>query len=107
MRRYVQNFLHVPRSKARKNADGTPDKPKKETIMDEHKFKSIYLVGYGDAVQDSKNKSWLKTTIISITIATIAFWAGRASMKPTITSAYETGFEAGIRERTTEWSEWK
>lgn len=75
--------------------------------MSEHQFKSIYLLGYGDAVQDNKNKTWIKITTIGITIAVLAFLAGRASMKSTITSTYENGFEAGVREKTTEWSEWK
>ena len=75
--------------------------------MSEHQFKSIYLLGYGDAVCEHRRKTWPKATVIGLIIAIIAFWAGRASMRSVVTSAYEDGFDAGVREKTTAWEEWK
>lgn len=75
--------------------------------MSEHQFKSIYLLGYGDAVCDHRRKTWPKAAFIGIVIAVLAFCAGRASMSSAITSAYEDGFDAGVREKTTQWGEWK
>ena len=107
MRRYVQKILHVSRSKARINADGTEYNKKKGDTMSEHQFKSIYLLGYGDAVCEHRRKTWPKAAVIGLIIAIIAFWAGRASMRSVVTSAYEDGFDAGWREKTTAQEEGK
>ena len=75
--------------------------------MSEHQFKSIYLLGYGDTVYEHRRKTWPKAACIGIVIAILAFWAGRASMQSAVASAYEDGFDAGVREKTTQWGEWK
>ena len=78
--------------------------------MNEHQFKSIYWTGYGDAMAESRRKRWTMSLSILLTIVTVAilaFWAGRASMRSRVTLAYEAGFDAGVAEKTTTWSEWK
>lgn len=71
-------------------------------------FQSIYFLGYGDAVVDERQKrTWLKTTLLLLIVACLAFWAGRASTTSQVTSAYESGFDAGVREGTTNWEDWK
>ena len=78
--------------------------------MSEHQFKIIYNLGYGDAVYEhrkNRKTTWpIAITIILIT-AVVAFWAGRMSMKNKVSSEYEAGFDAGIREGTTNWREWR
>ena len=77
--------------------------------MSEHQFKEIYNLGYGDAVYENrKNRkpTWPITIALILITAVIAFWAGRISMKK-VSSEYEAGFDAGIREGTTQWEEWK
>ena len=78
--------------------------------MSEHQFKSIYWIGYGDAMAESRRKR--RTMSLSILLAlaataVLAFWAGRASMRSRVALAYEAGFDAGGDEKTTTWSEWK
>ena len=76
--------------------------------MSEHQFKSIYRLGYGDAMAESgRRKSWPKTAILLLIVALLAFWAGRASMKSRIASAFEAGVEAGMTEKSIHWEEWR
>ena len=76
--------------------------------MSEHQFRNIYWLGYGDAMAETgRRRSWPKTTVIVVVVAALAFWAGRASMKSKVASAYEAGFDAGVAEGTTNWEEWK
>lgn len=82
--------------------------------MSEHQFRNIYWLGYGDAMAEAdRRRSWPKTTVIVVVVvvvvvvAALAFWAGRASMKSKVASAYEAGFDAGVAEETTNWEEWK
>lgn len=73
-----------------------------------NEFQSIYLLGYGDAVADGRRKrTWPKTAILVLAVALLAFWAGRASRETEVSSAYESGFDAGMAEGTTIWEEWK
>ena len=75
--------------------------------MSEHQFKNAYWLGYGDAMAEAGRKRlWPKVAVV-IVIAGLAFWAGRASMRPRVALAYETGFDAGVAEGTTKWGEWK
>ena len=78
--------------------------------MNENKFKSIYNLGYGDAVYEhrkSRKKTWPITITLILITAVVAFWGGRVSMKTKVSSEYEAGFDAGVREGTTQWEEWK
>ena len=76
--------------------------------MSEHQFQSIYRLGYGDAMAETgRRKSWPKTAILLVIVALLAFWAGRASMKPRITSAFEAGVKAGMTETSINWEEWR
>ena len=78
--------------------------------MSEHQFKGIYNLGYGDAAYEhAKSRKATRTMAVGLVLLTaiLAFWAGRQSMKPTVSSAYEAGFEAGVREGSTNWGEWK
>ena len=78
--------------------------------MNEHQFKNIYWLGYGDAMAESRRKGWTMSLAILFAIvatAILAFWAGRVSMRSRVALAYETGFDAGVAEKTTMWSEWK
>lgn len=78
--------------------------------MSEHQFKGIYNLGYGDAAYEhAKSRKATRTMAVGLVLLTaiLAFWAGRRSMKPTVSSAYEAGFDAGVREGTTQWGEWK
>ena len=78
--------------------------------MSEHQFKSIYWIGYGDAMAESRRKGWTVSLAILLALvaaAALAFLAGRASMRPRVALAYEAGFDAGVAEKTTTWSEWK
>lgn len=80
--------------------------------MSEHQFKSIYWLGYGDAMAmaKSRKKGWTATLSILFALAVVAalaFWTGRASMKTRVALAYEAGFDAGVAEGTTKWGEWK
>lgn len=78
--------------------------------MNENKFKSIYNLGYGDAVYEHrKNKKaiWPITIALILITAVVAFWAGRVSIENKVSSEYEAGFKAGVREGTTQWEEWK
>ena len=73
-------------------------------------FQSIYFLGYGDAVADERRKrkrTWPKTAFLVLVVALLAFWAGRASREAEVSSAYESGFDAGVAEVTTIWEEWK
>ena len=73
-----------------------------------NEFKSIYFLGYGDAVADERRKrTWPKTALLALITALLAFWAGRASREAEVSSAYESGFDAGVAEGTTIWEEWK
>lgn len=75
--------------------------------MSEHQFQSIYRLGYGDAMAEAgRRKPWSKTAILVI-VALLAFLAGRASMKPAISSAFDAGFEAGMKEKSIHWEEWR
>ena len=76
--------------------------------MGENQFRNIYWLGYGDAMAEaSRRRTWPKTTGIVVIVAALAFWAGRASMRSKVTSAYEAGFEAGTAEGSTNWEEWR
>ena len=78
--------------------------------MSEHQFKSIYNLGYGDAAYEhakSRKAERQMAVVLVLLTAALAFWAGRRSMRPTVSSAYEAGFSAGVREGTTQWEEWK
>ena len=76
--------------------------------MGENQFKNIYWLGYGDAMAEtSGRRSWPKVAVLVLVVAALAFWAGRASMKSRVASAYEAGFEAGTAEGSTNWEEWK
>ena len=78
--------------------------------MSEHQFKGIYWIGYGDAMAESRRKRRTMSLSILLTIVTVAilaFWAGRASMRSRVALAYEAGFDAGVTEGTTKWGEWK
>lgn len=73
-------------------------------------FQSIYFLGYGDAVADerrNRKRTWPKTAFLVLIAALLAFWAGRASREAEVSSAYESGFDAGVAEGTTIWEEWK
>ena len=75
--------------------------------MSEHRFKGIYNLGYGDATYEHRKKqktTWLITAALILMTAVIAFWAGCALTRA---KAYEAGFDAGVREGTTNWEEWK
>ena len=78
--------------------------------MSEHQFRGIYNLGYGDAAYEhAKGRKAARQMAVGLVLLTaiIAFRAGRRSMKPTVSSAYEAGFDAGVREGTTNWEEWK
>ena len=77
--------------------------------MSEHQFNSIYRLGYGDAMAEAgrRRKSWPKTAILLLIVALLAFLAGRASMKPAVSSAFDAGFEAGMKEKSIHWEEWR
>ena len=78
--------------------------------MIEHQFKGIYNLGYGDAAYEiAKGRKAARPMAVGLVLLTavLAFRAGRWSMKPRVSSAYEAGFEAGVREGTTNWEEWK
>ena len=78
--------------------------------MNERQFRNIYWLGYGDAVAESRGKGWTATLAVLLALAAaaaLAFWAGRASMRPRVALAYEAGFDAGVAEGTTKWGEWK
>lgn len=71
-------------------------------------FQSIYCLGYGDAIADERKKrTWPRAAILALIAALLAFWAGRASREAEVSSAYESGFDAGVAEGTTIWEEWK
>ena len=78
--------------------------------MSEHQFKGIYNLGYGDAVYEHiKSREAARLIAIGLVLLTaiLAFWVGRRSMEQKVTEAYEDGFEAGVREGTTQWEDWK
>ena len=78
--------------------------------MSEYQFKTIYWLGYGDALAESRRKGWtvpLAILLALVATAILAFWAGRASMRSRVALAYDAGFDAGIAEGTTKWGEWK
>ena len=76
--------------------------------MSEHQFQSIYRLGYGDAMAEAgRRKSWPRTALLLIVVALLAFLAGRASMKSKMASAYEAGFDAGMKEKSIHWEEWR
>lgn len=78
--------------------------------MSEHQFNGIYNLGYGDAAYEHiKSRKATRTMAVGLVLLTaiLAFWAGRRSVKPTVSSAYEAGFDAGVREGTTQWGEWR
>ena len=78
--------------------------------MSEHQFKGIYNLGYGDAAYEhAKSRKAARQTAVGLVLLTaiLAFWTGRWSMKQKVTEAYEDGFDAGVREGTTQWGEWK
>ena len=78
--------------------------------MGEHQFKGIYNLGYGDAAYEhAKGRKAARQTAVVLVLLTaaLAFWTGRRSVKQRVTEAYEDGFEAGVREGTTQWGEWK
>ena len=75
--------------------------------MSEHQFKSIYNLGYGDAMYEhrkSRKITWPIAVTITIITAAVALWAGCVLTRA---KAYEAGFDAGVREGTTNWGEWR
>ena len=78
--------------------------------MSEHQFKGIYNLGYGDAVYEhAKSRKAARPMVVGLVLLTaiLAFRAGRWSTEQKVTEAYDDGFEAGVREGTTQWGEWK
>ena len=78
--------------------------------MKERQFKGIYNLGYGDAVYEhrkNKKATWPITVTLILLTAAVAFWAGRVSVENKVSSEYEKGFRAGVREGTTQWEEWR
>ena len=78
--------------------------------MSERQFKGIYNLGYGDATYEHvKSREAARPMAVGLVLLTaiLAFWAGRWPMEQKVTEAYEDGFEAGVREGTTQWGEWK
>ena len=78
--------------------------------MSEHQFKGIYNLGYGDAAYEhAKSRKAARMMAVGLVLLTaiLAFRAGRWSTEQKVTEAYEDGFEAGVREGTTQWGEWK
>ena len=78
--------------------------------MNEHQFKGTYNLGYGDAMYEnrkSRKTTWTITIALILITTAIAFWAGRISVENKVSSEYEAGFKAGVREGTTQWEEWK
>ena len=78
--------------------------------MSEHQYKGIYNLGYGDAVYEHiKSREAARLIAIGLVLLTaiLAFGVGRWSMEQKVTEAYEDGFEAGVREGTTQWEDWK
>ena len=78
--------------------------------MKEHQFKGIYNLGYGDAAYEhrkNKKATWPITVTLILLTAVVAFWVGRVSVENKVSSEYEKGFKAGVRESTTQWEEWK
>lgn len=78
--------------------------------MNEHKFRSVYDLGYGDAMcENRKNGKAVRIMTVALVLATavLAFRAGRVSMENKVSSEYEAGFDAGVREGTTSWGEWR
>ena len=78
--------------------------------MGEHQFKGICNLGYGDAAYEhAKSRKATRQMAVGIILLTaiLAFWTGRWSMKQKVTETYDDGFEAGIREGTTQWGDWR
>lgn len=76
--------------------------------MSEHQFQSIYRLGHGDAMAEAGGrKPWPKTALLLLVVAILAFLAGRASMKSAVSSAFDAGFEAGMKEKSIHWEEWR
>ena len=78
--------------------------------MIEHQFKGIYNLGYGDAAYEhAKGRKAARPMAVGLVLLTavLAFRAGRWSTEQKVTEAYEDGFDAGVREGTTQWGEWK
>ena len=78
--------------------------------MNENQFKGTYNLGYGDAMYEhrkNKKATWPITIALILITAVVAFWVGRVSMENKVSSEYEEGFKAGVREGTTQWEEWK
>lgn len=78
--------------------------------MKEHQFKGIYNLGYGDAAYEhrkNKKATWPITVTLILLTAVVAFWVGRVSVENKVSSEYEKGFKAGVREGTTQWEEWR
>ena len=55
----------------------------------------------------SRKTTWPITIALILTTAVVAFWIGRVSMENKVSSEYEAGFDAGMREGTTNWGEWR
>lgn len=51
--------------------------------------------------------TWLITAALILMTVVIAFWVGRVSVENKVSSEYEKGFKAGVREGTTQWEEWR
>ena len=51
--------------------------------------------------------TWPITVALILLIAVLAFQAGRMSVENKVSSEYEAGFDAGVREGTTNWGEWR
>lgn len=59
------------------------------------------------STEKNRKTTWLTTIALILITAVIAFWTGRMSVENKVSSEYEAGFDAGMREGTTQWEEWK
>ena len=78
--------------------------------VNKNKFKSICNLGYGNAVYEhrkNRKPTWPMTVALVLIAAVVAFRAGRVSVENKVSSEYEAGFDAGVREGTTSWGEWR
>lgn len=52
----------------------------------------------------TEKTTWIITIALILITAVVAFWAGCVLTRA---KEYEAGFDAGVREGTTQWEEWK
>ena len=78
--------------------------------MIEHQFRGICNLGYGDAAYErAKGRKAARpmAVVLVLLTAALAFRAGRWSTEQKVTEPYDDGFEAGVREGTTQRGKWK